>query len=673
MKLHNKYEIICGGKTIVGYNTMLTTVFDKIKNLEPYNGYFAFGTGTTLASASDTHLASYVATYANTTESVQPDVLQGDLYVTKIKVFDNNEANGLTFSEIGITDSSSSNPTVYNRVVLTDDEDNVISVTKPAGEEMIVKLTIYLEVSSDSSAKLIGGNNTLVKQILGEDASVSRALVFTKGNNLSSNTSIYRGVPNNYSSCQYEVLSYNLANDSGFALEFTIDFGTGNLVEVVGILDNCPVLRFNCLGSRASVTTTETIAKEGNNSAFVSGFVKNILSVTDTVTQQQVPYSVSLVANEFSDFKISPFSYPFTNQTPRFVSRDGSYIGFVLNGSFYLFKNEDYMLTEINTSIINIENYTNIIIVDNYVFVVKSNVTLAYRVANGALANMVITLNSNTINDYDFDLTDFGITISSNNTFMFYGIDDDGYGVCYIGSLNGTSNIEITSMSKTTKYGYTNAVSSFKNNFCDSAVYFLTTSYDDNTGLSYVESIISTGVVISNNTHAMAYDLLTNATSVSATSRVIYSRRNASGNNSIFNTYYLPEQRRYSIPYEGEVDIYFSPDFNYIIKKYSSTSYKIYNLIGYSIPIEFNSGIFNTLSAQTFTDFQFLKDTLLIFTSDQNSPIIAINLNKNCAVIENLNDSVSSNISVSVERYNVLGSITNENVEGKLTLKISGF
>ena len=128
IRLHNKYEVTCGDKTYVAYNTMLKSVFDKIKNLEPYNSYFAFGTGSNAVNFETSKLGSYVATYAATTEQVQPDCKAGDMFVIKSKVFGENEGNGLTFSEQICEWFGSNAPAI---------EDTVAQVTKQISMTLI--------------------------------------------------------------------------------------------------------------------------------------------------------------------------------------------------------------------------------------------------------------------------------------------------------------------------------------------------------------------------------------------------------------------------------------------------------------------------------------------------------------------------------------------------------
>lgn len=676
VKLHNKYEITIGDETKTFYNTLTKSVFTKIKALQPYNGYFAFGTGTQTPTFSDANLASYVASYATTTEEVQADIKKGDMFVKKVKVFGENEANGLTFSEIGLTDSNESNPTIYNHIVLTDENDDPITITKPAGEEMVVRLTIFLDVESSSTANLIAGNNKLVKAILGEDCLTNKNFVITKGTNEQPNEPIYRDALASYTSYTYDSLIYNLTDDEGFSNELTIDFGTGELKEALVLLDGEPVIRFNCMGVRPAISTTEEFDKNINNTITIGKDVQSVLSVTDSDDASIENYVTNSYAEMLSDKVVNPFSYPFDNQTTRYVSKNGEYIAFILNSTFYLYKNDNLLLKQIETDAIDLSelDFDKLIIVDDYLFFVgnTSPYVSAFVVMSGKCFEVSITSGNGFSGSLDFDLNQLEVTITKANSVRIAGINSQTYGICYIGSFNGKTNIEINSMLTTSHYNFKKVVCLYKNSFTDSVVYYLSDSVNGSQDVYYIESVTKDGTLSTNNSHGVAYDFFVNSSSVHSCGRVIYSVKTNNNGSSLLNAYYYPEERRYNIPYTNETDIWVSPDFNYCVKKFSSTNYKIYNLIGFSNPNEFSVG-FGSLDQSTFLDFQFLKDTLLIFTSDENEPIVAKNLGAYCAVIEGLDDDSSETMVVNYLKYNVLGSLHNENVEGKLTLTISGF
>ena len=344
---------------------------------------------------------------------------------------------------------------------------------------------------------------------------------------------------------------------------------------------------------------------------------------------------------------------------------------------FYLYKNEDYLITPLDSTAVDVSDYTNVIIVDDYIFIPTSSSPYlrVYSIISGSCQAVSLS-NANALADYSFELNSFDATITKDGDVRIVGIrPSTGYGICYCGSFNGLTNIAIESLVQTSKSNMMKAVCLYKNNFCDSIPYFLTTAANGVNGFIFLESVDESGnLVYEGNTHALSYDLLVSSTSVGAFNRVIYSVKAASGGASLLNTYFFPEQRRYNIPNDGETDIWVSPDFNYCIKKYSSTSYKIFNLVGYSTPVEFDdSSVFDNLNQATFVDFVFLKDSLIILTNDVITSIIIINLNLTNAVIEGLSDDLSSAVSVTTKRYHILGSETSENVEAKLTLKISGF
>ena len=674
IKLHNKYEVFYKNKKYTAYNTMLNTVFDKIKELEPYNGYFAFGTGSTATTSSTTKLASYVASYANTTEELKANPLY-EMKVVKSKTFGENEATGLTFCEMGIAASSESNPTIYNRVILMDENDNVVSITKEAGEEMLVRLTIYLETTTTSGgAQFIAGNNKLIAQILGEDELTSKILTFKKGKNLMPNEIVYRDGVNSNTTYSADRLTYYTNNLDGVVIKYTCDYGTGPLYESVVLADNTPVIRFNALGVKEKTSTTKNATKEDNNCVLVGNLVHSVTEVSSTADGTILNGVASSYATSFGDYIVSPFNYPFDNTTPRFVSKDGSVLAFALNSNYYFYKNDSLRILPIDASNFSASNISNILIAGNYVLsqLSVSPYIEMYKINNMALEKLVINTDSLS-GSADFNLTSLDFTITSSGSFRICGIAQNGIGKCYIGT-ESSGTLTISSVVAST-IEPEKVVANFANNFCDSTVFFMSTDATVNgvSGLSYVQMVTPAGQLSTDAyVHSMARDVLTNSTGTFGTNRVVYSTRATTYGGSLINSYFFPENERYNIPYDSETDIWVSHDFNYCIKKFTGNVFKIYANMGYNTLTEFTDNLFSSLDCSTILDFEFLKDTLLIFTSDATNKILAINLNQDLCVIEGLTSNDPENVTVTYLKYNPLGAISSEQVEARLTLTITG-
>lgn len=674
IKLHNKYEVICGDKTYVAYNTMLKSVFDKIKVLEPYNSYFAFGTGTGAVDFENTTLGSYVATYENSTEQIQADCSKGDMFVIKSKLFGENEGNGLQFSELGITDSMASNPTIYNHVVLTNDNGEVVTVTKLAGQEMVIRLTIYLDASNDGNARLIAGDNLLVKQILGENALTNKMLTFAKGTNNQPNVTIYRGVPKNSTTYENEKVTYYLADSVGVGMKYNVNYGEGELREMVVLADGKPVIRYNCLAEREAISKTETLSKNTNNCVILTDDVKEVLSCTSEDGLTNISFKVDNYSHSFGDFISSPFDMPFSNQTTRFVSKDGGLIAFILNGNIYIYKNHDYLIEKIDATAISGAGVSQVLMVGDFVFTKTSLSPYlnCYKITNGACQFMQIDTSIIADTTFTFDLTNMDVTQSKDGKIRIAGINSAQKGVCVIASeQDGTLKAEKLVAGQISPIEAIACL--YQNNFCDSLVFFLTSCYNNISNMPRVEMVTIDGELDNNQIHAAAWNLINNSSKVFGTDRVICSKKLSLTESSIFNTYFYPENLRYNIASDGEIDLYISPDFNTIIKKYSNTSYKIFSIVGYSTPVEFTDNFFGTLNQEEFLDFEFLKDSLLIFTSNETQSIIAINLNKTGAMLEGLTNDDPTSVVVNFNKFNPLGSGAKEHVEATLTITIGGF
>ena len=670
IRLHNKYEVTCGDKTYVAYNTMLKSVFDKIKNLEPYNSYFAFGTGSNAVNFETSKLGSYVATYAATTEQVQPDCKAGDMFVIKSKVFGENEGNGLTFSEIGLTDTTDSNPTIYNHVVLTDEDGEIVSVTKQAGKEMVIRLTIYLESVSGGNAKLVAGDNLLVKQLLGENAMTNTSLTFTRGINNQPNVEIYREPPKQISACEYEKLTYDLTDFTGVGIKYDCNFGENEVREIVVLADGKPVIRYNCLGARSPEEVTATKTKNTNNCVDLGDDVKLVTSCTSQDSTTTINFVLNSYAHSFGDYISSPFDMPFDDQTTRFVAKDGTMIAFILNQAIYIYKNEDLLIKKLDTSAVSASNVDHIFMFGDLVFtkLTTSPYLKCYKVTDYVCEP--VTLSAQT---YNLNLTGMDITQSKDNVVRIAGIDSSTRGVCLLASFNDAGELVVSSKIESTYTGIEKVACLYQNNYCDSLVFFLTTQSNGITGIPSVDMVDEDGQLDSSVSSSLATMIISGSTESYGTDRVLCCKKPSVEGSAIYNTYFFPEAIRYNIANDGEIDLYASPDFKYVIKKYSSTSYKIFNIIGYNLPVEFDDNFFSTLTQSEFLSFEFLKDSLLIFTSNTQKPIIAINLNQTSAMLEGLKSTDPSEVSVTYQKYQPLGSGSGEVVEAKLTLTVGGF
>ena len=124
----------------------------------------------------------------------------------------------------------------------------------------------------------------------------------------------------------------------------------------------------------------------------------------------------------------------------------------------------------------------------------------------------------------------------------------------------------------------------------------------------------------------------------------------------------------YELPLiSDEDDDYISTNLLYLIQKRGS-NYDIYNLVGYNTPTKFKNGFPPEINQSEIVDFEFLNDTLLIFTNNPDEKIIAYNLKETSMVIENVS-SIETDYLVSYKKYDIVGS-NNEGVIATFAIDI---
>ena len=129
------------------------------------------------------------------------------------------------------------------------------------------------------------------------------------------------------------------------------------------------------------------------------------------------------------------------------------------------------------------------------------------------------------------------------------------------------------------------------------------------------------------------------------------------------------EHFEYNLPLlSNEKKNYISPTLDYIIQEFDNKKFDIYNLVGYETPEMFVDNIDSIVNANDIVDFEFLKDTLLIFVQNSDQ-IIAYNLNLVKTQIENVSEKNTS-YQVTYNKYNKLGS-NNNTIIINLTTRIS--
>lgn len=150
MKIHNKLEITKNKEKYEFYNSLSTSVFDFLENLDPYNKCFAFGDGKVATSGSEETLSNTIAVIPSVIESYNFNPNMGGIFVSKQIDLQTVQHDDFSFSEVGICKDNGQNPKIANRFLIKNEQGEVVEVSIKKGDEAIVKITTYLELDESS-------------------------------------------------------------------------------------------------------------------------------------------------------------------------------------------------------------------------------------------------------------------------------------------------------------------------------------------------------------------------------------------------------------------------------------------------------------------------------------------------------------------------------------------
>ncbi len=666
IKLHNKFEIILGESSYTFFNTMTHKVFENIMDgLKPYATYFAFGNGTGQVDYLSSKLSNYVASYPSELEELQCDPSKGELYVKRVVSLDEDTAEGLSFCEIGITASAENNPDVCNHIQIVDSDGDVCNIVKEQGQSLLIRVTIYLSLQEDSNAYLIAGENRLIKAILGEGSITAPAFTAMRGYNLQPNVCLKRNVPREGE--EYTCSFTASANaDGNPQLQIDFDLDTGITPEVVVLMDKTPIARINLLEYKECIQQENIVSSQSNNTIDCGEYIKEVVSLADLEQNLQTDYIYKSYASDFTDYIASPFDADIDATTPRWVSRDGDKLAFVSGSTLYIYANDNYMLSRLTVSVPT-QDLADIIMFKNYLFAVysASPYLRVYTLSDSTYS--LASTNFDAYNSYgaEYSWQDFRIIETTKSGEFIIGILNTTERVPLICNAKFENNIfSITSVASTVCPTAVYMYDIYKNSFCDSIIVFITDNYASSTSTYRLVSYYADGTTDVGYSLVANY-LLTDTVSLESKSRAVIAKKSVSPYIWLF---YYPTVYRYSISLTEGVKNWISTDLMYLIQYYENEDeapYKIYSLTNYNNPQEFTNGFPSDLDISTIVDFEFLKDTLLIFT---NSGVKALNLKLTNALIENV-ALADTDYTVTTKKYNLLGTNYTEGVSGKLTVE----
>ncbi len=657
ISLHNKYEITIGDSNYTAYNTITHNIYDQIKTLSEYGKYFAFGNGIGDINYNSNSMINRIATYDSQIEEYNIDPTKGTLYIKRCASIDENSLSGLSFTEIGLGVINKDDGKIVSHVKILNQSGEQVSIVKKPGQTMFVRATIYLEID-ESKKYLTAGDNLLIKAILGAAGSSEHVLKATRGYNLVDNTdSIYRNIPRDADLFDC-TLTATTNQDNSTELNFSYDLSNGETPEIILLLDGSPVCRYR-VSSNNSTTDLEVLTSQTNNTLDLGKFVTAASISKDSQTVDQCKFN--LYAKEFSDYIANPFDANITASTTRFVSKDSSKVAFIADGTVYIYLNQAYQLKQIANNISS-TNIKNIIMFEDNIFVIYSvsPYIKVYKIENMTAVEKSVDFSVYENFDNSYDWQDVHIINDNNGNFTLGIILNEINHNPVIVKAKFIDNIFTVISATSGKSDYiVNMFSLYKNNFCSSMIGFITNNYNSPSPYK-IEQVWADGTTEITN-EVFAYLMVNDTAKLEGKSRAVIAKKPAKPYIWLF---YYPRVFRYSISLTEGVENWVSTSLKYLIQKYQDQSpkYKIYSLTNYDNPEEFVNGFPSDIDLNDVTDFEFLDDTLLIFSA---SSVKAINLKQIYTIAENLPEA-NAEYDCTISREVIYGSSNEEGVQGSV-------
>ena len=643
-KLHNKLVIKSNKSEMTFFNKMFTTIFDALSNLKPYNKFLVLGNGINDNQEITRNIVNpiYFTEYENI--SYQTDIENSPLYAKLEYKIDTRKISCDYISELGLYNGDKDNLIAYNYFYLID-ENNPNGLYIKESNELVFEIYIYLTLTETQNNILTSGNNELIKFLLGNGLGDVYAC---RGSNYSTNR-IKRELPstNEKYLCKttFEII------DNNINLTFSVDIKSGECNEILFLTQDSVFARMNIKEIKEPSIITQTISPKVHYVIDLNYDIKSVNSVKNLTTlENEMDIYILNYANSFGDKISTGFNNLFNNETPRFLSKDGNKIFFVIDDVVYGYFNKDFSIHKISTNNIKFEYVTKIISFEDNVFIITKiqPYIFSFKIINNAAVQ--VKNNFNSLGHLDKVLTNraIDITLTKNNLFMLSLIADDGNGYTTYFS-HDTLNGFVCKSTLTSNYNFSYLVSMYKNNFCDGQSIFLQEG-ETSTDCRIVTH--NADETITNVYSSLGFHYTNNTKTISSKSRAVIIEKDTA---PYLYIYYYPQVFEYELPLlSSAVSNYISTNLNYLIQKNSDNEYHIYNLIGYDNPEEFIDGFPSQIDKNEIVDFEFLDDTLLIFLSKKEEPIVAYNLNLNKTQIENVSSNDAS-YEIEMTKYNKLG------------------
>lgn len=661
-KLHNKFEITINNKTITAFNTLLHGVYEKIANLEPYNSRIAIGNGTEEISYSSSKLSNFVNSFAATTEDICADPTKDTLYVKKLVSFDENDTSTFSFCELGLCYSDEQNPDIYNHVLLKDSNGDVVTITKNAGDVLQIKVTVFLELETESEVGFYAGENTFLKQLLGEDLGISDKNIYAvRGEFLAeNNTQIKRPVPVITDKTTKCTINFSEDENGEITINIVGQMGHKATEEIVLVYANQIIFRLNTRSLLSPTSSTFTFTTNADSILEIGTNIQSIQSIISGNTDITNDVVLSKYGTKITDKDTSVFDQTFTSENKRIVSLDGQKIAFVKNSETFLYECKNGGLSRIYGTLP--ATFLNMTIASNKVICVlnENPYIRIFEIANGQLQEQQVSLSNFSLTSFSYSWKMAQSVISDSGKIMVGIIENNTASTPFV--LKFTKNTSGVYVDELTRLGLDNADTVFaiyNSKFTTNKLIFVSSNYN-NMSTYLMEKIDDAGnAFVSTSVHAFA--ILNNLQKVQTGGRMILCLK-TEGNDCeiLYNDSY--DKITSDITLQGKY--YLSYDGDYIIQVKDGAN-KLFNSHHKDALTSFENDDENLIDFSTAIDFEFVGDKILVFTNNQSCPLYSVQIKKNNTRIDNY---TSENAKITFKKYNLIGEAENQGVQIKLSL-----
>ncbi len=659
IRLHNKFEITLRGQTIIAYNTLLKGVFTKISRLEQYTSHIAIGTGKEKLDENAKKLSTYAKTFAAQTEEYNFDPTKGTLFIKKLVDIDDGYQGTFSFSELGLCATDDFDPDIYDHVLLTDKEGNVVTMTRREGDSLQIRVTIYLELTSQTSALFIRGNNKFIGRLLGENSGGENKLYAVKGNNLYENENIDRVTPDMTDAVMCNMALKQLQD--GYEITFSAELGEGATEEIVMVFNGEACLRYNALELNPPKDVTETLTSTKSQIIELGKNVKEVTSLKKSGAAVE-NFFLTKYCKNLSDRIENPFGQTYSASTKRYVSPDGKMIAFI-DSLVHLYKNENYTFKQLSATQIPASSIFDFFILDDVIVALYTTEPYIriFDIVEGSAVERSVKLTNYNLTVYPYDWIEADCVKANNTIILGVIINNETQTPLVIRFTKGSGEEYNDRVERPRLTTAKHVFSVSKSAFSEAFIGLLTNEINSKTQYLVEEFYESTSKYGKDG--QIVFSLMSGGTSFLAAGRALIAEK------SIFPylvVYYYPNLTSGGDELPHGEKHYFSKDGNYMIIKNSDSDYSIRNFHEEGEATEFEKG-FLSVNFEEIKDFEFVFDMLLVFTS---SKVYGLAMPKEYARIDFV-DSANTDYEVSQKKYDLIGSGDLEGVKAILTLKFN--